>query len=141
MIAISVCTWERPTGGWAHLDISPVDTKIPLHNRMISPVKATAIKSLVRVRNINTAFHGGSLARADFQLTPPFGSIMVNLGRREVEGKRRRAPQRGGTIERVSPASNFSNLTSVRSAQTKRRKQVGPGVASTRSWRIERVLQ
>jgi hypothetical protein len=76
------------------LDISPVDTKIPLHNRMINPVKATAIKSLVRVRNINTAFHGGNLARADFQFTPPFGSIMANLERGEKGRKRRASSER-----------------------------------------------
>lgn len=63
--------------GCPHFDISPVDTNIPLHNKTIKPVRATTNTNLVRVKNRNTAFHGGSLALADFQLTPPFGKSMV----------------------------------------------------------------
>lgn len=68
--------------GWkihlaTYFDISRVDTVIPLHNKTIRPVRATATRNRVRVKNIKMAFHGGSLDLADFQFTPPLGSNMV----------------------------------------------------------------
>jgi hypothetical protein len=50
---------------------------MPRHNSTIKPVNATDTSSLVRVRKTRTAFHGGSRALAAFQLTPPFGRIML----------------------------------------------------------------
>lgn len=65
------------TGSWTDFDISFVETNIPRHNSTIRPVNATETNSLVRVRKTRTAFHGGSRDLAAFQLTPPFGRIMV----------------------------------------------------------------
>lgn len=62
----------------AYFDISRVDTVIPLHNKTISPVRATATRNRVRVKNINIAFHGGNLALADFQVTPPLGRSIAD---------------------------------------------------------------
>jgi hypothetical protein len=66
-----MCSPEYP-----YFDICCVDTLIPLHNRIIRPVKATATRNLVRVKNISVAFQGGKLALADFQVTPPLGRSM-----------------------------------------------------------------
>lgn len=57
-----------------YFDISRVDTVMPLHNKTMRPVRATATRNRVRVKNIKMAFHGGSLDLADFQFTPPLGS-------------------------------------------------------------------
>lgn len=76
---------------------------MPLHNKTIRPVKATATRNRVRVKNINTAFHGGNLALADFQVTPPFGRIIADTDSRnkcDKEAKKDESARR-----RVIPAS------------------------------------
>ena len=74
--------------GRTHLDICVVETVMPLHNRIIRPVSATATSNLVRVRKTINAFHGGNLALADFQVTPPFGKIMsISKLRLRSEGR------------------------------------------------------
>jgi hypothetical protein len=45
--------------------------------RMSKPVKAMETKKRVLVNRTTIALHGGSLALADFQLTPPFGNNMT----------------------------------------------------------------
>lgn len=45
--------------------------------RMTRPVKAMETKKRVRVNRTRMALHGGNLALADFQLTPPFGNNMM----------------------------------------------------------------
>lgn len=57
-----------------NLDKSFVDTLMPLHNNIINPVNTTAARNLAFVRYTMNALHGGSLAFADFHVTPPLGS-------------------------------------------------------------------
>lgn len=45
--------------------------------RISRPVKAIDTKKRVRVNKTMIALHGGNLALADFQLTPPLGNNMV----------------------------------------------------------------
>jgi hypothetical protein len=42
--------------------------------RISNPVKAIETKKRVRVNKTTIALHGGNLAFADFQLTPPLGN-------------------------------------------------------------------
>ena len=63
--------------GNPYFDICCVDTLIPLHNKIIRPVSATATRNLVRVKNIIMAFQGGNLDLADFQVTPPLGKSIL----------------------------------------------------------------
>ena len=67
---------EVPLGALAHFDISFVDTIIPLHSSIISPVNATATRNLVLVRKTIRARHGGNRDFADFHVVP-FGSNIV----------------------------------------------------------------
>lgn len=94
------CQLGSPAAGCgAYFDISFVETNIPLHNNTISPVRATETNRRVRVRKTRTAFHGGSRARAAFQLTPPFGKIMLTAlsgGRREDQDEHG-GSRRGGS--------------------------------------------
>lgn len=59
--------------------------------RMSRPVKAMDTKKRVRVNKTRIALHGGNLALADFQLTPPFGSSMMrgNVNCVEFQGRSR----------------------------------------------------
>ena len=59
-----------------YFDISFVDTIIPLHSSMISPVNATATRNRVLVKKTIRARQGGNLDFADFHVVP-FGSNMV----------------------------------------------------------------
>jgi hypothetical protein len=62
------------------------------------PVRATATRNRVRVKNIKTAFHGGSLDLADFQVTPPLGSSIAVEGEmyKNRNGGKRYRPGKGG---------------------------------------------
>lgn len=62
----------------AHLFTAEVPTLIPLHNKMKTVVKAMTASTLVRMRKASSALHGGSLAFADFQFTPPFGNNILS---------------------------------------------------------------
>lgn len=61
----------------SYLCISDADLLTPRHMRISRPVKAMETKKRVRVNKTMTALHGGNLALADFQLTPPFGNNMM----------------------------------------------------------------
>lgn len=50
---------------------------MPRHSRIIRPVTATDTRKRGRVSKTTTARHGGNLARADFHVTPPLGSSIV----------------------------------------------------------------
>ena len=80
----------------SHFDISPVDIKIPLQSKTIKPARATASSRRVLVKNTNTAFHGGNLARAAFQVTPPFGRIMAMVGKKRLVNEHKGSSQRRG---------------------------------------------
>jgi hypothetical protein len=76
---------------FSHLCISDADLLTPRHMRMSRPVKAMDTKKRVRVNKTRIALHGGNLALADFQLTPPFGSSMMrgNMSCVEFQGRSR----------------------------------------------------
>jgi hypothetical protein len=50
-----------------------------LQSNITKPANAIEIRNRVRVNNTTNALHGGSLALADFQFTPPFGSNIVGI--------------------------------------------------------------
>lgn len=50
---------------------------MPLQSNTINATSAIANIVLVRIRNATSARHGGILARADFHVTPPFGSSII----------------------------------------------------------------
>lgn len=67
---------SRGTGegeGHRYLCISDADLLMPRQNRIIKPVRATDTRKRVLVTRNSTALHGGSLALADFHVTPPLG--------------------------------------------------------------------
>lgn len=66
-----------------YLCISDADTLSHFQSNITNPANAIEIKNLVLVNNTTRALHGGSLAFADFQLTPPFGSNMFEINYRE----------------------------------------------------------
>lgn len=62
-----------------HLCISDADLLIPLHNKINNPTIAIDTKKRVLVTSTKTALHGGSLALADFHVTPPLGRSMIPI--------------------------------------------------------------
>lgn len=72
------------TSRGTHLCIPDADLLIPRHNKMIKPVMASEARNRVRVTRTSRARQGGSLALADFHVTPPLGS---NIFRDEEERK------------------------------------------------------
>jgi hypothetical protein len=58
----------------SYLCISDADVLTPLHSSTTRPTNATDSKKRVRVRTTHIALTGGSLAFADFHVTPPLGS-------------------------------------------------------------------
>lgn len=66
--------------GSAYFCISDADLLTPRHKRRTRPVTANETRKRVRVRRTRTARHGGRRALADFQVTPPFGNNMVDIG-------------------------------------------------------------
>ena len=84
-----------------YLDRSFVDTLIPLHNKIINAVNATAASNLALVRYRINALHGGNLAFADFHVTPPLGSniaegwgIRIRVGRQGQQERRKASGRR-----------------------------------------------
>ena len=65
--------------GIAYSDNWLVETMMPLHSNMMRPVKATAIRNLVRVTMTSTALQGGKRALADFHVTHPLGKSIVSI--------------------------------------------------------------
>jgi hypothetical protein len=59
---------------------------------------ATAMRNRGRVSQTVMAFHGGNLARADFHVTPPFGSSI--LLRVEPNEHNDEAKKKGGKTQR-----------------------------------------
>ena len=104
---------ERDLGVYTYFDISRVDTVIPLHNKTMRPVRATATRNRVRVKNINTAFQGGNLALADFQLTPPLGSSMMVVVPEEKKIYNRRWKATQKEAERPHKEEEESAVASV----------------------------
>ena len=64
----------------ANLCISDAELLIPLHINMINPVSATANRNRVLISRCRNALDGGNRAFADFHVTPPFGSSIVDTG-------------------------------------------------------------
>jgi hypothetical protein len=62
-----------------NLCISAAELLIPRQRRTTNPVTAIDTRNRVRVNKIRTARHGGNLDRADFQLTPPLGSNILQI--------------------------------------------------------------
>jgi hypothetical protein len=57
----------------SHLCISDADVLNPLQSSSTRPTSATDTRKRVRVRTTHIALKGGSLAFADFHVTPPLG--------------------------------------------------------------------
>lgn len=78
---------ERPEAGRAtkhsfrrlvsHLCISDADVLSPLQSSSTRPTSATDTRKRVRVTTTHIALKGGSLAFADFHVTPPLGSSIA----------------------------------------------------------------